>query len=135
MTSRLGTEISKSFFYGVGTVLHKGKYKLFQEHIKEYLERLATSEQQGERGLLKWNLILADRDDIIASLKVRHFYGPECYLMHLTNHCRFLNCSVFSPSNSPSSHPFTPFIHPLRLLTLLLETISEWALKSLVSCP
>ncbi len=33
---------------------------------------MATSEQQGERSLLKWNLILADRDDIIASLKVRH---------------------------------------------------------------
>jgi hypothetical protein len=34
---------------------------------------LAISKQQIERSLLKWNLILADRDDIIASLKVRHF--------------------------------------------------------------
>jgi hypothetical protein len=54
----------------------KVNINLFQEHIKEYLERLATSEQQGERSLLKWNLILADRDDIIASLKVRHFKVP-----------------------------------------------------------
>jgi hypothetical protein len=22
------------------------------------------------------------------------FYGPECYLVHLTDRCRFLNCSV-----------------------------------------
>ncbi len=41
-------------------------------HFKEYLERLAISKQQGERSLLKWNLILADRDDIIASLKVSY---------------------------------------------------------------
>jgi hypothetical protein len=34
---------------------------------------LVVSLQQEERGLLWWNLILADRDDIIASLKVRHF--------------------------------------------------------------
>ena len=33
---------------------------------------LANSEQQEERSLLKWNLILADRDYIIASLKVSH---------------------------------------------------------------
>jgi hypothetical protein len=41
--------------------------------ILKHLKKLANSEQQGERSLLKWNLILADRDDIIASLKVRHF--------------------------------------------------------------
>jgi hypothetical protein len=74
VTSRLGKGISKSLFYGVGIqYCIKVNKNLFQEHIKEYLERLATSEQQGERSLLKWNLILADRDDIIASLKVRHF--------------------------------------------------------------
>jgi hypothetical protein len=39
---------------------------------------------------------------------------------------------LFSPSDSPPSHPSTPVSLPLRLLTLLLETISEWALKSLV---
>ncbi len=45
--------------------------------ILKHLKRLATSEQQGERSLLKWNLILADRDDIIASLKVRHFKASD----------------------------------------------------------
>ena len=41
-----------------------------QANIKEYLVRLAASEQQGERSILRWNLILADREAIIASLKV-----------------------------------------------------------------
>jgi hypothetical protein len=112
---------------------------------------------------------------------INSYYGPGCYLMHLTDRCRFLNCPIrmggggvegfimnsvrryfwgkgggercimnhnglpgdrnrcvminnapfpspppppppllFSPSNSPPSHPSTPFILPHRLLTLLL---------------
>ncbi len=45
--------------------------------ILKHLKILANSEQQGERSLLKWSLILADRDDIIASLKVRHFKASD----------------------------------------------------------
>ncbi len=45
--------------------------------ILKHLKRLAISEHQRERSLLKWNLILADRDDIIASLKVRHLKVSE----------------------------------------------------------
>jgi hypothetical protein len=40
--------------------------------ILKHLKRLGISKQQRERSLLKWNLIIADRDDIIASLKVSH---------------------------------------------------------------
>jgi hypothetical protein len=36
------------------------------------MQRLAVSLQQEERSLLKWNLILAARNAIIASLKVSH---------------------------------------------------------------
>jgi hypothetical protein len=45
--------------------------------IIKHPKRLAIRKQERERSLVKWSLILADRDDIIASLNVRHFNAPE----------------------------------------------------------
>jgi hypothetical protein len=47
---------------------------------------MTHTEQEGEKSLLRWNLILADREAIIASLKVRHslvFKVRHSLLRHL----------------------------------------------------
>jgi hypothetical protein len=37
---------------------------------------------------------MCPRGQVILSVKCIIFYGPEAYLRHLTDRCRFLNCSV-----------------------------------------
>jgi len=40
-----------------------------QKAVEEYLERISSLEQSGERSLLHWNLILAERESVIGSLR------------------------------------------------------------------